>query len=387
MLKLLYLPLALLLLALACSPSDTQKTSDNQPVLVITDRQLTFPLDSNTANHTDFLSLYTDPAGREYLAYASKDKQQNRILFYALAEQKLAQVLTLATEGPDGVGKMRGFYVKDMDNVYVASRSTLFIALVGRDGRIKQKFSYQKTDTGEGPFPANVRLGNLSFVGGRLLLPMLPDGNWTYMTQADLDQKPICLAIDTASKSVAYLPFTFPKDYWRAGKLDAIYRKVKVGDQFVYAFLGDHHLYATPDHQQVAKHLAQSQFIDKLAVYPKDMDMDSYLRYMSENSFYGPLLHDPYRKVFYRFVHLGDEVQKGEDLAKRGQFPPLVSIVVLDEGFKVLGEVKLPRRRFATNNAFVARDGLYLSDAHPDNPALKENALTFTLIKLGAKRQ
>jgi hypothetical protein len=370
---------------MACT-TPTERTGGGPPVLAISDQQLTFPLDSNTANRTDFLSLYTDPGGQEYLAYASQNKQENRILFYALANQKLAQTLTLATQGPDGVGKMSGFYVRDLDNVYVASRNALFIALVGRDGRIKQKFLYKKTDSGEATFPAHVHLNKpLFFMGGRLLLPVLPDDNWTYMTQADLDQKRICLAIDTASKSVAYLPFTFPKDYWQAGKLDLLHSHVWAGDQFVYAFLGDHHLYTTPDHQQVTKHLAQSQFIDRLAVHPKDMDMDRYLRHMAENSFYGPLLHDPYRKVFYRFVHLGDEVQKGEDLAKRGKFPPLVSIMVLDGDFKVLGEVKLPRRRFATTNAFVARAGLYLSESHPDNPAVKENILSFTLIKLEAK--
>jgi len=44
------------------------------------------------------------------------------------------------------------------------------------------------------------------------------------------------------------------------GKKDPVFSQVQVGDRYVYAFLGDPHLYVTRDFQQVEKHLVGSQF-------------------------------------------------------------------------------------------------------------------------------
>jgi hypothetical protein len=207
-------------------------------------------------------------------------------------------------------------------------------------------------------------------------------GSWRQMTQAQLLEWPLCLAIDTTQDQVEYLPITFPKDYWQRGKVDALYSNAQAGDNYVYAFLGDPHLYVTRDFKQVDKHLIGSRLFEQVPPQPKDMAVDNYIKHMWETPQFGNLLYDPYRQVYYWFTSLGEELPPGTALPTTGLFPPQVSIIIVGKDFKKLGEVKLPRNRFAINNAFVAKAGLYLSDNHPQNPQAREDALSFTRLDL-----
>jgi len=108
---------------------------------------------------------------------------------------------------------------------------------------------------------------------------------------------------------------------------------------------------------------------------------------MTKSPQFGKLLHDPHRKVYYWFTSLGEEAAPGADLMKLGPFLALVSIIIVGEDFAKLGEVKLPRNRFAIRNSFVAKDGLYLSDNHSLNPEAREDALSFTRLELAAPDQ
>jgi len=47
----------------------------------------------------------------------------------------------------------------------------------------------------------------------------------------------------------------------------------------------------------------------------------------------------------------------------------------------------LPRDRYFTKYWFIGPKGLYISDAHPDNPDLNEDVLSYTLFTLAGKVQ
>jgi hypothetical protein len=54
--------------------------------------------------------------------------------------------------------------------------------------------------------------------------------------------------------------------------------------------------------------------------------------------------------------------------------------LIFDENFKKLGEYDLPNNRFFVIDHFVAPDGLYISENHPENPELNEDILRFRKI-------
>jgi hypothetical protein len=182
---------------------------------------------------------------------------------------------------------------------------------------------------------------------------------------------------------VRYLPFTLPNDYWHEGKKDPVFSRVKAKNKFIYSFLGDNHLYITQDHSKFDKYFAGSQFFEKTNPYPKNKSsVIDYMKYMCENSYYNYLIYDEYREVFYRFVNLAMEVTPKDDLEKLISYPPLASIIIIDKNFRKIGELKLPQNKFLVSNAFVAKEGLYISNNHPENPQMQDNKLSFTLFEL-----
>ncbi|WP_221407741.1 DUF4221 family protein [Thermoflexibacter ruber] len=371
-------------LYLSCSTSDSQnKTLENLPILNISNQILTFEIDSNVINRTKFLYTYTDENGKEYLAYANVTNKRNEILVFSLDSKELVKIIPIDIEGPNGVGFIRGFYIKDWNTIYVTSHSTLYIAIINQYGEIKRKIDYSRTKDNQNTSPAIVDYHNpILFDRHKILLPILPDGNWTYMTQEDLNKKYICLQVDTIKKEAAYLSFTLPKDYWLEGKKDPIFSRIKAKDKFVYSFLGDNYLYVTQDHNKFDKYFAGSQFFEKMKPYPKNKgDVIDYMKYMCENSYYDYLIYDEYREVFYRFVNLGIEVTSKANLEKLVSYPPLASIIIIDKNFKKIGELKLPQNKFLISNAFVAKEGLYISNNHPENPEMQDDKLSFTLFK------
>jgi len=103
---------------------------------------------------------------------------------------------------------------------------------------------------------------------------------------------------------------------------------------------------------------------------------------MCKTSFYDYILYDEHRKVYYRFVKLGIESSPQDDLEKLSSFPPLVSIIIIDDNFRKVGEVELPKGKFLFSNAFVGEEGLYISNNHPSNPEMQDDKLSFTLFEL-----
>lgn len=381
------IPFLLCALCFSCNTSEQNSTrTEKESILSISKQVLTIEIDTTVINHTKFLSIYKDENENEYLAYANVTNKRNEILLFSLDTKKLVKTIPIEVEGPNGVGYISGFHIYDWNNIYVTSRRALFIAIVDENGKIKHKINYAKTNNSGRVFLAIIDFYNpMLFHNSQILLPILPEGSWADMTQNDLDKNPICLQIDTIKNEIKYLPFTMPNDYWREGKKDPVFSRIKSGDKFVYSFLGDNHLYVTQDHQQYEKYFAGSQFFEKTKPYPKDMSgvMD-YIKYTCENSYYEHILYDEYRKVYYRFAKLEEPVKKGDNLEKLSSALPLFSVIVINESFRKIGEIKLPRNKFFINNAFVTKEGLYISNNHPLNTEMQDDKLSFTLFTLSS---
>ena len=108
------LPL-LLLLILACSTQEGQKTY----ALKETNEKLSFPIDSDTKNNFNTYSIYQDKDGKEYFTF--QNYENNTIHFYDLKQQKPAFRITPPQEGSNGVGRTFGYYIRNLDSIYIFS--------------------------------------------------------------------------------------------------------------------------------------------------------------------------------------------------------------------------------------------------------------------------
>jgi len=103
--------------------------------------------------------------------------------------------------------------------------------------------------------------------------------------------------------------------------------------------------------------------------------------YFAASARYGNIIYDPYRQVYYRFVYPKVEVEEDSNLQQIALFPTPFSIMILDKDLNTLGE-QFFESLFVTSNAFVGKDGLYLSINHPENDENQEDYLSFKLMKL-----
>lgn len=102
-------------------------------------------------------------------------------------------------------------------------------------------------------------------------------------------------------------------------------------------------------------------------------ESDSYY-YYAQYSHYGPISHDPWRKVYYRFVGIGLNDWELES-SPRLQGMKKWAVMVFDESFQKLGEQYLGDA-YRVDCRFVSPDGLYL---------LNKGKNEYTLFKFKGK--
>jgi hypothetical protein len=93
--------------------------------------------------------------------------------------------------------------------------------------------------------------------------------------------------------------------------------------------------------------------------------------------------YDRYRHVYYLMCLL-DEKEPLDDLGNvKTPDDMQLSIVISDTLFRYRGEILLPKNKFF-RSMLVTKEGLLVSDAHPNNPEYPDDSLSYTLFKVFA---
>lgn len=322
----------------------------------------------------------------EYLTYLNSYK--NEIQFYDLRSKQLSHKISCSVEGPNGVGKISGFRVISKDSVFLTSGYSIF--LVDSCGRIKKKYSYKTSKNG--------KLSTVYYSTSRLYIPLIVKSGKLYLIQNLTFEIPflpkevvlpsinskVCLVIHGDGQN-EYLPMEHPLSHEEGLYYGSTAFSREFGNEsFVYSFVDDQNIYVTKDHINVKKYNAKSKFIDKIdhLKYNSMPSMERVSRDLANRNYYYNIIYDTYRNVYYRFVKLSDDYQKGDDLMKLIRYPKNFSIIILNKDFQVIGETRFPSKTYVFQEFFVTEDGLYLSTNHIDNPNLDINHLQFELMKL-----
>jgi hypothetical protein len=331
---------------------------------------------------------FTDKTGRKYLTFQESD--QNKIHIYEMHTGNHYKTVNIAMEGPDGIGHLAGYYIKDFDEIYLNNAMLPFIARSDTSGHIFQKISFEKTDEGQMLVPI--------FTTGIFYTPLVIIKDTFYLAQNHImlkkepDTWPVSYYIDTIHGSVKTLPFCFPP-ILKADELrkvigsETMYSRCYDGSRFVYSFYFEEAItVASPDHSDVQKIPAKSKYIKQINPREKRPD-DMFLgaKRQCEAPFYGNLIHDPYRNVYYRVAYPGTEMEELEgrtyiDIFTTGR--KRFSIIILDKDFNIIGETLFPDYKYCSVSMFVEEEGLYIRSNHFMDPDFVDNKLMFTCFEL-----
>jgi len=360
---------------ISCFPDAKYKECSLQK----TNETLKFRLDSVTKNEIYSYSIYNDNDGKEFFVFQNQGK--NTLLFYELKKQNLAFKIDYPIEGDNGVGFGDGYYVHNLDSIYIPNGDVKVISLINKTCKLIDKYVYDKDRD-------NKSLSLFNF-GAANYKPATVIGRTMYIYSGPnryIEHDPVSITLNMDTKEIKALPFDYPEYPGSETKLkkyglENTFSRCFDGKRFVYSFYYDENIYvATPSHDSIqmipvkSNYFNKVQLPDELTASPIDF---------CENAWYGNLLYDKYRDLYYRVAYPSTKIEKGIRpielfLYGRKNF----SIIILDKDFKKIGETMFPDYTYNSNIMFIHEDGLYISDSHYLNPEFSDDELSFRLFKL-----
>lgn len=362
-------------------------TQGKEYELVETKDSLSFELPNNVSVFNYTCQVFKDKDGKEFLVF--QDHGSMQVLSYALKDQKLEKQITLAREGPNGLGRAIGVTVKDWNEIYIPSIGVKKLFMIDSTGTVKKKYDFTADD-------------DVYYVNSSSWYPLVILGSKMYSFQTPqrnaatggLKASPseVCVDLSTMESSVSecLLPEAVLKE--TEGKVIlpeelVTCSRVYNGHDFVYGYHYDDHLIVLDsllkkkgDYKIASKYIGSVQIPDT----SKELDMNGMWLIQCTNACFGELVHDPYRHLYYRFVYPETELDEKEpswvDLVRSGR--NVFSVQVIDEKFNLIGETLFPRNRFNSHIYIVSEDGFYISCNHYKNPGFTDDRLQFVRFDL-----
>jgi hypothetical protein len=336
-------------------------------------------LDKTTKISTPPSCLYKDTNGTEYITF--QNSINNEIEFYNISSQKLEFKIKPEVEGQNGVGFFSGYYIQNLDSIFITNGDNEEISLIDRNVIVKNKFDYHETKD-KHPLKEfySTPATPISILGDDLYI--VPSCNrWAKVN-------PVAAYINIKTDKVCdFSSFQYPKfpgannKMKRAGVEDHMSRCFD-GKRFIYSFHFDEDIYVcSPNHNDIKRYKIKSKYISKVKI------LNDYGNLTPEeaccNPNYGDMIYDKYRNVYYRIAYPATSIEKdkkGIELLMYGR--KFFSIIIVDSNFNVIGETMFPDYTYNSNFMFVRKDGLYISDNNCYNPHYSDDVLSFVRFEL-----
>ena len=343
--------------------------------LVPSGEKLSINIDSRTINRSICMIPYVAPDSSEYLFYLNG--RGNDIYIFNLDSAKLIKTISLASDGPNGVGSMvRGFEVLNMDSLYITSAMIKKLFLVNSEGELLHKIDYSKYKQDYPILAGNTwTFGNarIGFQDGLIYLPFYTGYDENHYKNIVVDDIRTIAVLDTCNKIASTLNFSYPKDFWEDKFHPLFFGFFIYKNMFFINYRYDSRIMISKDSENWDAYEIKSKFIDVKQVVPPEKGMGGN---------YARLVADPFRDIFYRFV-LHEQINfRDRVITDLARYPKKFSIIILDKDLNIIGETLFPEDKYDANGYFITKEGLYLSLSNPFNPDYNINKLEFQLFKL-----
>ena len=388
MLKNTHTILLLAILALACKQkSQVEKTAKASYdfSLTRTGSLTQLSVDSVTSNVSKFLTYYDD--GKNASGYLfSVNTFMNELQIYDLGSRVRLKSIPVEMNGEKGIGPFKAVHVADFENILLFPDLDNVVYIIDTAGTKFQKTEYdQPVGYRNAVVSSNFFAASPHHTKDKLVVKTLYQANYRTISNKELSQKHIAYTINLKTGDTEMMPHYFPNDYFKRGMKHYEFSAVHSANGAVYSFFGDHNLYYSKAiDQPLQKTDARSKYLKReLEKFPADGGGAARGRYFSTSGHYGNLIHDPYRKVYYRFCYPAVEIDDVKALRSNIQFPAKFSVMILNEDLNIIGETLFDKNsELVPQNAFVGKKGLYISVNHPKSALNQESKFSFDLLSL-----
>jgi hypothetical protein len=349
------------------------------------DSSMEIPLREESRNLSLCIQYFVQN-GRHYLATINEIARSVEI--YNVGDSTLENVIRIVQEGENALFHMTGFVVGSLDSVYVLTPMPKMIGLVNGKGEVQKIYSYNLDSDGRETVPT---------IGTGTYMAILNDSilflNQEYrfhqsqgiMTDSARRKSRVCVALNTITGICNSFELTYPEELTgRDVSGMKVIRILGYKDTFIYNFGIVNALFLTTDHLNFTRHPIETNYGLKFNTehWKYISDMLSGMKADRLHDRIINLIYDTYRECYYIVVKQREkDGSESIDLMTEEIYPHCF-IVILDKSLKHMGEVFLPDNHYSCQMMFVAPEGLYISEDHPNNPDFDEDFMRFRLFIL-----
>jgi hypothetical protein len=382
-----------LLLLTGCSDKQNSQATYS---LVATDKRISFNVGPDLADATYLSSvyIYTDDNGKEYLTFQNIGEPE--IYIYGVNDGELYRKYTFEPEGNNGVGSLGGYLMKSPNEIYMMSTSLREI--IQTDGnKITKRMRYIDMPRLHDDMP----LPTMGYAWTFVQEEMFFIGDSLYIAQSlnhEYDnpamQSPVKIIIDTAKREIQPFNFTYSidisaADYFARNSNGFSFNLSHFfdGKNILLSFADREEIYVTDVSGTLIRTVpAKSRYINNVKTFRPSKDfasMPEFLKYECEHPFYGSIIYDKYREVYYRIAYPPTEMENDVNYLDAWRFGRKeFSVIIMDKEFNIIGETVFKDYSYSSRMLLVTKEGLYAYDNVFIKPDYNEDALSFRLLKL-----
>lgn len=360
----------LLLFFATCCKTSTESAS----IELISKGIFEIPIDEQTSSAWFMVETF-ELENDEYMVFQDNLRTDPRFLHFAnINDSDKSFKVPLEIDGPNGIGHLDGFYVRNLDSIFVLNRYAYELNLVDTSGQLIDRFRLRIGDSNkpalEATLPFLWTFAPIIDLGNKILIPSSPDVD---PFKNGYGQKNLAISLDLKTKEFDYV-FGFSDKYFNSGFwgifLETPSYTVNYGDSvilqsfpiedrvMVYDF--DLKLIKSPS-------LFKDNYMGKFHSLPEfNLDPKIFYPHIYSNPSNKAIVFDPYRNLYYRtFLEAYstdaiDEMLFSSHKSLRENDGPDKIIQVLDLDFKELGIVTLDKEKYWFEDIQVIREGLII---------------------------
>lgn len=321
-------------------------------------------LDSVTATKAPFVQIYTDQMENRYLTLLNP--YSNSIYFFDYNNSHYMGKISYAREGANAILSVAGYYIINMDSIYIYNRPPVEIVLTDSTGYVKDRIALHTNEKGWSMYYPQYIFNSVNpFI--KTDDNLVFSGFSPFSVQDSLINKfHITACLDLKSNTVDFIN-TYPSALygnnvnWDDPLFMQVFSIISPNGELINSFPPSHNLYITNlksgkskvvyGGSNVAKTITSIDWDLSTVKTPDQEIIEHYLL----QDLYGGILYDPWRKVYYRFMQQG--------LSNASTRTPLTSkpiiVIIMDEEFNYLGETLIGTGdNWNWKNSFITEEGL-----------------------------
>lgn len=367
-----------LFLLVVCFVIGCTRLDHGSPILeLVSKRIVEIPLDDQTS-HAWWTLQYLDLGENEYLIFHDQIKsKQKKIHFAHIHDQEKSFQVNVSIDGPNGVGHLDSFLVKNMDSIFVLNQYAYRLYLIDSSGTVKDRYKLIGDTDQEGSgmtyLPLPLPYSPIVDLGDKLVFPARADINT--LEKYNPESYKTGISLDLNTKKFEY-QFDYPDSYVNSGfwgmNLEQASLAVNFKDSLlvqsfpieervmVYDF--DLNLVRSPS---LFREYYEGQFH---SLPEATLEPEVFYPHIYSNPTNKAILFDPYRDVYYR-VYSGPYSEESIELmrkVKSGQpvkdpDSPDRRIMVFDRQFNELGVIEVDKEKYWVDFVQVVREGILLT--------------------------